>query len=71
MCVDKEIERRTKIIAAERAAWIAYEAARDVAKAEWMKRGAPLRDAAYEAARRLAWGTYEAAVRSSYRDNPY
>lgn len=70
MCVDKEVERRLKIVAAERSAWLAYEATRDVAKAEWMKRGAPRPDATYEAARRAAWGVYENAVHAACRDNP-
>ena len=53
----------------ERAAWMAYEAARDDAKWAWLGRGGVKGDRIYEAARRLAWGEYELACAKAYLES--
>lgn len=64
----REIVRLQRQIEAERAAWAAYEATRDVAKAAWLERGGARRDAVYETARRAAWGVYEDTCTAAYQE---
>lgn len=64
----REILKLQRRLKAERAAWTAYEATRDVAKVAWLERGGAKGDPLYEAARRLAWGEYEVACARSFDD---
>lgn len=68
MCMQREIDRLTRRYEADRSAWAAYEVTRDAARAEWIERGGLTGDAAYEAARRLAWAAYEEAITAAYYD---
>lgn len=68
MSMNREAARIARRLEAERAAFAAYEATRDVARAAWLERGGVKGEPLYEAARRAAWGVYEDACTASFYD---